>query len=320
MKKIVIITLIVSLFGLGTYLFYKEGTLAVNKKDATFKTFVVEKGATLDAIINKLASEGLIRNRLSFYWVVKQKGIERSIQAGSFRLSPSLDAYQIADALTKGKEDTWITIPEGLRKEEVAEIVAKELDISTAEFISAAQEGYLFPETYSVPKTATVQEVTDLMKKTLAEKYDAKMRANAKKLGLNDQQVIILASLLEREALFDDDRQEIASILVRRFKEEYPLQVDATVQYVLGYQPDEKRWWKRSLTYDDLKIESLYNTYAVTGLPPTPISSPGIASIMAITEANPDTPYFFYLHDAQGKTYYAKTFEDHQKNIKKYLK
>lgn len=320
MKKLILVTLIVSLLGIGAYMFYKEGTLPVNKNDATYKSIVVEKGSNLDTIINKLASEGLIRNRLSFYWVVKQKGIERKIQAGSFRLSPSLDAYQIAEALTKGTEDVWITIPEGLRKEEVAEIIAKNLDISTAEFISLAPEGYLYPDTYLVPKEATAQYIIDLMKKTFNQKYDEDMRAKAKKLDLTDQQVVVFASLLERESIGDSDRSEIANIILRRYQEEHPLQIDATVQYVLGYQADEKRWWKKSLTYDDLKIESLYNTYKVTGLPPKPISSPGIQAIEAVVNANPDTPYFFYLHAPDGTAHYAKDLDGHEKNIKKYLR
>ena len=320
MKKLILVTIVVSLIGVGAYLFYKEGTLSVNKNDSDYQTFTVEKGETLDNIINKLANEKLIRSRLSFYWVVKQKGIERNIQAGSFRLSPSLDAYQIAEALTQGTEDVWITIPEGMRKEEVAEIVSKQLDISTAEFISAANEGYLFPETYLVPKTTTTQELIDLMKNTMNERYTQEMREDARKLGLTDQEVVIIASMLEREALFDDDRQQIANIMLRRTKEEYPLQIDATVQYVLGYQADEKRWWKKALTYDDLKRESLYNTYRVSGLPPAPISSPGISSIKAVTQANPDTPYFFYLHDPSGKTHYGKTIEEHERNINKYLR
>ena len=320
MKKLIIVTLIVSLLGIGAYMFYKEGTLPVNKNDKEFKTVVVPKGANLDTIINKLASEGLIRNRLSFYWVVKQKGIERNIQAGSFRLSRSLDAYQIAEALTKGTEDVWVTIPEGLRKEEIAEIVAKNLDISTAEFISLANEGYLYPDTYLVPELTTEQQMIDIMERTFSQKYDEDMRAKAKKLGLTDREVITLASLVEREAYSDDDRQGIADIMLRRYKEEHPLQIDATVQYILGYQAQEKRWWKRHLTYDDLKIESLYNTYKVTGLPPGPISNPGIRSIEAVVNADPDTKYFFYIHEPNGTVHFARTLEEHDRNVKKYLR
>ena len=98
-----------------------------------------------------------------------------------------------------------------------------------------------------------------------------------------------------------------------------PLQVDATVQYVLGYQLNEKRWWKKALTFDDLKIQSPYNTYVVSGLPPAPISSPGMAAIEAVLNATTDTPYLFYIHDLQGNTYYGKDYAEHQENIEKYL-
>lgn len=320
MKKLLIFGLLIFGFGMITYLVFKEGSLPVNKKDTSYKRFVIEKGATVDSIANKLASENLIRSKIVFRFIVRQLGLEKKIQAGSFELSPSYSAEQIAVNLTKGTEDTWLVVPEGLRKEEIAEIVAKNLSVSTDEFKSLAKEGYLYPDSYLVPKLSTAQNIIDLMNKTLTSRYTTEMRDKAKKLGFTDQQVIIIASLVEREAKNDDDRQEVANIIVRRLKEDHPLQIDATVQYVLGYQANEKRWWKAALTYDDLKIESLYNTYKVTGLPPQPISNPGIRSIEAVVNANPKTPYFFYIHEPNGRAHYAKDLEEHEKNVQKYLR
>jgi UPF0755 protein len=320
MKKLTTVVIILVIIALAAFLFYKEGSLAVNKKDTSSKLFVVEPGESLDTIINHLASNDLIRNRVVFYLIVKQMNIETKIQAGDFRISPSMDARAIAEELTHGTLDIWVTIPEGLRKEEIAEIISEKFAIPESEFNALAKEGYLYPDTYLIPKSPNAQKIIDILTKTFDEKFTDEMKAKMQKKGMTINQVVTLASILEREAFGDSDRQQIANILYRRWQEDYPLQVDATVQYVLGYQADEKRWWKKSLTLNDLKIKSPYNTYVVTGLPPGPIASPGIAAMQAVLNADANTPYFFYIHDSKGVTHYAKTSEEHEANIQKYLR
>jgi UPF0755 protein len=320
MKKLIILLIILFIVGGGIFLFYKEGSLAVNKTDTSSTLFTVNQGETLDTIINNLSKEGLIRNRLVFYLVVKQMGIERKIQAGQFRLSPALNTYQIADALTHGTLDTWVVIREGLRKEEIAEIIAKQFNISETEFNQIAQEGYLFPDTYLIPSGASAQDIVNILRKRFDEKYNDDLKAKAKKNGLTDEEVVIIASMLEREAKFGDDREKIASVILRRYKEDHPLQLDATVQYALGYQPKEKRWWKKTTFYEDLKVDSPYNTYKNAGLPPAPISNPGQEALEAVVNANPNTPYFYYLSEPDGTTHFAKNLEEHERNIEKYLK
>jgi UPF0755 protein len=124
--------------------------------------------------------------------------------------------------------------------------------------------------------------------------------------------------MIEREAKLTEDRPRIASVIINRLTIDMKLDIDATVQYALGYQPQEKTWWKKSLTVDDLAIDSPYNTYLVAGLPPTPISNPGIAAITAVVNA-PDTHYLYYIADATGKSHFAETLEEHQQNIARYL-
>jgi UPF0755 protein len=136
--------------------------------------------------------------------------------------------------------------------------------------------------------------------------------------GFSLDEIIIIASLIEREAKYEVDRQIIASVILNRLKIGMKLDIDATVQYVLGYQPKEKDWWKRELTFDDLEITSRYNTYKFAGLPPGPICNPGISVIKAVLDA-PNTNYLYYLSDKSGKTYYAESKEEHDKNISKYL-
>lgn len=320
MKKILIVTILLLLIALFGYLFYREGTLAVNSTSEESIIFVVDPGENLDSIINNLSKAGLIRNRIVFYLVVKQLGIEREIQAGDFRLSPAMNAYEIADEFTHGTIDIWVTVLEGLRKEEIAEIMSKTFDISETEFNTLAEEGYLFPDTYLIPKNPTAQQVIDIMRATYETKYSEELRTQARANELSDEEVLILASIVEREAKFDQDRAQVASVLLARYREDYPLEVDATIQYALGYQTTENRWWKSSLTFADLENTSRYNTYKNAGLPPTPISNPGIASIRAVVNADENTPYRFYLSEPNGTTHYSKTFEEHNRNIEKYLR
>lgn len=319
MKKLIILVVVLTLIGIGGYLYYQEGKLPVNKNATEYTMFVIEPGQDLDSIINDLSSEDLIRNRLAFYLVVKQLGIERKIQAGDFRLSQSMSADQIAQELTRGTIDVWVTIPEGLRKEEIAELMATQFDIPETEFNELAEEGYLFPDTYLVPKNPTAQQIIDIMQANFDAKVGDDIREKAREKGMTLDELVTFASIVEKEA-FKNDKQEVADIMYRRLEEDYPLQVDATVQYALGYQAREKRWWKKQTTFEDLKYESPYNTYLNTGLPPAPISNPGLASIEAAANADADTPYMFYLHDTKGNTYYAETYDEHLENIERYLR
>jgi UPF0755 protein len=319
MKKVIYIIAILVSVAIALLTLYTEGKLPVNKNAEKSVMFVVNKGENLDSIINKLSSEKLIRNRVVFYLVVKQLGIERKIQAGDFRLSQSMSAEEIAKELTHGAVDIWVTVREGLRKEEVAEIMSKEFDISETEFNNLSREGYLFPDTYLIPKNPSVEQIVNIMESTFNKRYSEELQKKARKNGFTDLELITFASIIEKEATAND-KQEVADILFKRLRDNYPLQVDATVQYAIGYQVNEKRWWKKQTTFEDLKIESPYNTYKNVGLPPNPICSPSLASIKAAANASVDTPYMFYLHDRKGKTYYAETYDQHLENIEKYLR
>jgi len=319
MKKKSLTLIIVAIIFVGLVLFYKEGTLPVNKNSKETKIFVVKKGENMDDIIGNLAKEDLIRNRIVFFIIVKKLGIERKIQAGDFRLSPSMDAYTIANNITHGTLDVWLTIIEGLRKEEIAQIVSQNLGIPEIEFLKQAQEGYLFPDTYLIPKQATAGGIIEILVNNYHRRFDQALKNQAEKNGLTEKQVLILASLVEKEGKNDVDRQKIASIILKRYREGMPLQLDATVQYAVGYQTNEKTWWKKYLTKDDLKIDSPYNTYKNVGLPPAPIANPGLSSIKAVINADIKTPYWYYLSDINGKMHYSKTLEEHNANIKKYL-
>ncbi len=301
------------------YLFYKEGSLPVNKNDKASKIFVVKQGEPLNAIVNNLASEDLIRNKIIFYLIVKQLGIERKIQAGDFRLSAGMTAPELANNLTHGTLDIWITLIEGTRKEEMAQVISKNLDIPEVEFIKMAEEGYIFPDSYLVPRTASAETVLSIIKNNFKNKFNEELHTQIKNKKLTEKQVLILASMVEREARQPATRQKVAGIILKRYLADWPLQIDATVQYALGYQSTEKSWWKRELTEDDLKIDSPFNTYKNKGLPPEPISNPSLSSIKAVINADENTPYWYYLTDKNGVMHYSVTLEEHHANINKYL-
>jgi len=319
MKKVYILFFVLIVVVLGGYFFFKEGVLPVDKNNRETKIFVINKGETLNEITRKLVNQDLIRNRIVFYLLVKQLGIEKKIQAGDFRLSPSMTAYGIANNLTHGTLDNWITIIEGLRKEEIAQIISSNFDIPETDFLKHAQEGYLFPDTYLIPREATSGSIIEILTNNYHRRFSNDLIAEAKKAGLSEKEVLILASLVEKEGKYYSDKQKVAGILLKRLKNDWPLQLDATIQYALGYQPGVKTWWKKDLTKEDLEIDSPYNTYKNIGLPPGPICNPGLESIKAVIYADKNTPFWYYISDKKGVLHFAETLEEHNLNINKYL-
>lgn len=317
MKKINILLFLFIVVSVLYYLFYKEGSLPVNKNSTVSKMFVVKQGESLDNIVNSLDNEGLIRNKIVFYLIVRKLGIERKIQAGEFRLSPNMSADVVANTLTHGTLDIQITLIEGMRKEEMAQIISKALDIPEIEIVRTSKEGYIFPDTYMFPKNATMDTVLSIIKNN--NKFVNVIKTISKKTKLTEKEVMILASLVEREARQPATREKIAGIILKRYMADWPLDLDASLQYILGYQPLEKTWWKNSLTDEDKKIDSPYNTYKNKGLPPEPICNPSLSSIEAVLNADPKTPYWYYLTDNNGVMHYSTTLEEHEANVQKYL-
>ncbi len=313
---------LVLVFGMAIFaglLWWKDGTSSVDPQDSTPVIFVINRGEGIKSIAQRLSQENLIRSPTAFFILVKLLNIDSDIQAGDFRLNPAMDAPTVARELTHGIVDVWVTTLEGWRVDEVATKLAKELDIPEGEFLRVAQEGYMFPDTYLVPRSASAAAVVKLFTDTFDKKVTDQMRQDAALRGLSLSQLVTLASIVEREGRTDEDRPVIAGILLNRLREGWPLQADATLQYALGYQSAEKTWWKQGLTTDDKEIDSLFNTYKHLGLPPGPISNPGLSSIRAAVYPM-ETEYWFYLHDPNGGVHYATTLEEHNANIAQYLR
>jgi len=290
------------------------------------KTFIIKKRESLSSVAERLQKENLIRSSLAFKILVLNESLSGKIQAGSFHLNSSQSPQEIANILTHGTEDIWLTFPEGWRKEEFAQrLVANLTNFDSDGFLRLATnyEGELFPDTYLLPKQASASAVFNLLFNNFQKKFDKQMEETLLKSDLTKKEALILASLVERETKNDQDRSIVAGILIKRLKKDWSLQVDAALQYVVAsarckVQDIKCEWW-RPVEKEDLKINSPYNTYKYKGLPPTPICNPGLASLKAVIDPQ-ETDFWFYLSDEKGKMHYAKTIEEHNENIKLYLK
>jgi len=307
-----VLFLIFLLFGF----WWKNGLSAVNPSDNSPQIFIVERGQGIREIAKNLKDEGLIRDQIVFFLLTKQLGLDKKIEAGDFRFYKSMTATEIANGLTHGTLDIWITIPEGNRAREIAQLLEKRIPSYQNDWAQELEdeEGYLFPDTYLIPKDADINLIISTFKNNFEVKYKT---LGTPENNLTKNEVVTIASLVEREAKFDRDRLLVASVILNRLNIEMKLDIDATLQYALGFQEKEKRWWKKSLTEADKTFDSPYNTYLTSGLPPTPISNPGLSSLEAVI--NPATTnYLYYISDSMGNNHYAQDYEDHLDNIKKY--
>lgn len=277
--------------------------------------FVINPGESVSKIASDLQQKKLVRSPFAFKLLVARLGVAKKIEAGDFRLSPTMSSQEIALTLTHGALDVWVTIPEGFRSEEIGERLQKSLGINPEDFGKAAEEGYMFPDTYLIPKESSADDVAKIMKKNFQNKVDDKLKS-ASSSKLSDKELLILASIVEREARSEGERPVVASVLLNRLNIGMALQADATVQYTLGKSKNDK-WWP-PVGQEDYKVKSKFNTYLSAGLPPSPICNPGLASISAV--ASPaNTDYLYYLHDKDGHVHFAKTLDEHNANIAKYL-
>ncbi|MDY6877872.1 MAG: endolytic transglycosylase MltG [Chloroflexota bacterium] len=303
--------------------------------DDTPVTFVIEAGETAVEIATRLKREGLISDVELFRRYAQYHNLDAGIEAGTFTLRQTMTIPEIAQALQQGqRQEQVITLQEGLRLEQVATAVAAQTSIPQDEFLAlvttgwrdvglafdflaelppaATLEGFLFPETYRLPEEPVATDLLIRMLETFETRVTPEMRAAAAERGLSLYELVTLASIVEREAVLDAERPVIAGVYYNRLAAEWFLGACPTVQYALGLSTD---WWP-PFTLDATEVDSPYNTYRNLGLPPTPICSPGLASIQA-TAYPADTDYYFFLVDCtknDGSHIFAVTDEEHLRN------
>ncbi|MCO6452911.1 MAG: endolytic transglycosylase MltG [Caldilineales bacterium] len=308
--------------------------------------FHVELGETGFSISERLQEMGVIQSASLFRLYMRLNGIDQKLEAGDFQVSAAMTVPEIAETLQEARaEDVIVRIPEGRRAEEIALLLEEQGIVNAADFLAAVRtgdtallglpdypllsskppglsfEGYLFPDTYRLPVGASPATILRVMFETLELRVDADMRARIAASGLSFHQALTLASIVEREAALADERPLIASTYRNRLGEICASEVfgylgaDPTAQYAMGYSPDQQTWWPTVETVEDyLKFNSPYNTYLYPGLPPGPIDSPGLSSIVAAIEPA-ETLYCYFVASTGGAHVFARTGAEHQLNV-----
>jgi len=319
---IALLVLLFVFFGvLGSFYFYYN--TEVNKPIVVTdsnQSFEIQKGSSISDIAVQLEILGFLSRPeiLKFYLLQHPNKI---IQAGYYKLdkTKTYTIKDLVDLFQTGSFNVKLTFLEGWRVEEYADYLSKKISPQFAEkFLQSKyiKEGYMFPDTYTIDINYDPSKLVSFMRNTFNNKVSNKLFSKANETGLTKEQVVILASILEREMNIEKDKPIVAGILIKRLNNGWPLQTDATVQYIKG---TSKNWWP-IVTPKDLKtLKSPYNTYLNKGLPPKPISNPGFHSIEAVINYK-ESPYWFYVTGKGGVTYYAKTLEGHNQNVNKYLR
>ena len=295
------------------------------------RSFRIEQGESVSSVTTRLEEANIIINAEYLYDYLVYTGLDTTLQAGEYFLSPALSMIDIATELQDSTpEDITLTILSGWRMEEIAaSLPTSGLDISPEAFIAAAQtppqvlafaspatmEGFFLPDSYLLPRITTVDQLLDIIARNFTLHITDDMRAGFAAQGLDVNQAVILASIVERESIQNEEMTLIASVFINRLNIGMTLGSDPTIQYALGYDSINQTWWTNPLSLDDLKFDSPYNTYIYAGLPPAPISNPSLDALNAVAFPESSTYYYFQAKcDGSGYHTFAVTFEEHLAN------
>jgi len=293
--------------------------------------FVIDEGESATSIASRLESEGLIRSSRAFLTYLIYSGQDTSIQAGQYQLQPGLNALEMAQKLQDATpEEVIFQILPGWRLEEVAAALPTSgVEITPEKFMRLANspkrtwlpegmpdldtlEGYLFPDVYTFKRDVSSQDFFTEILKRFEDQITPEMWDAFEAQGLTLHEAVILASIVQREAVIPEEQPMIASVFFNRLKVGMKLESDPTVQYALGFDEVEETWWKNPLYLNDLKQISPYNTYMNGGFPPAPICSPGYSALRSVAFPA-ETPYYYFRADCDGsgKHNFSITFEEH---------
>lgn len=321
-----LILLIVVIFSYGV--FFHGNRSGADDGDGQKVYVRIAPGMNAERIASLLKEEGVIDHDLMFRLAAKWSGSDGKFKTGDYQLKKHMENKEVLAMLVAGQTATLrVTIPEGYGVEQIAKTLAEKGIVKEKDFCRAAEgfksydymttnketkyraEGFLFPDTYEIAGDFTAEDIMKMMVEQFDHELTPEMRTRAEEMGLTIRQLVILASLVEKEAQVEEDRPIIAQVFLNRIQKEMPLQSCATIQYILGNP-------KAELSVEDTKIESPYNTYLHRGLPPGPIANPGIASIKAVLYAEP-VPYLYFVADKNGKHHFSVTYEEHLRAIDK---
>ncbi len=282
--------------------------------------FIIRAGEGFGEIVFNLEQSDLIRSSGAFKILSLLTGSAHKFKPGFYELSSHLSSKEIMSLLIRGTKEIQVVIPEGLSVFEVDRILSNEKIIKAGELVDYDQkedaEGKLFPDTYKFFVGSKVEDVASIFLKNFNSKINPLLKIESSQSKTN----LILASLVQEEVWDFKEQQLVAGIIKKRLKIGMPLQIDATICYLKKIKLPNPLKTCYPLTPLDMKIDSPYNTYLYKGLPPGPISSPGISAMEAVIKSQ-NSPFWFYLSDIDtGKTYFAKDLDEHNRNITTYLK
>lgn len=332
-KKFLLVSIVIILCGLslgGVYLYYQH-IRTINVSDINI---ILKKNQSIEQVAKLLQEKNVIKNQDAFIYHAGKKGLKLNVKAGNYIIYPKTKLDDIITKIKNGKSDfTIITIPEGYTLYQIGDILEKnnllkkqdilneKLDVlkNNDLFLSKKDiyydlEGYLFPDTYYILEGSSKETIINLMVGRFKTVFTDKDKARTKELGLDVNEVITIASLIEREAANDSERSRISGVIYNRLKKGMLLQIDAAVIY--AHTKGEKTIEK--VYFSTLKIQSKYNTYLYKGLPPGPIASPGKASIEAALYPEKND-YLYYLANGNNHVF-SKTYKEQLENEKKYIK
>jgi UPF0755 protein len=329
-RAILILLALVAIAAAGVAgLLYKRTSEPFRGYEGTEQFVTIEPGSGTRAIGRRLIDAGVILDEATFRAALWRSGRARGLQAGEFRFDRAMTPAEVVDKIARGDVyNRRITFPEGLSIREMARIYEQQGFGKAAAFVEAAGdpaairdidpvatdlEGYLFPETYSVPRDTTAAKLVGLMAARFRQLFSADLQQAAQALELTPREAVTLASLVEEETAEPTERPIVAAVYLNRLKIGMGMQADPTVIYAL----QRAGRYDGNLRRDDLSFDSPYNTYRYPGLPPGPIASPGLASLQAaVAPAKVDYLYFVSRND--GSHVFARTLVEHNENVRQY--
>ncbi|WP_060794472.1 endolytic transglycosylase MltG [Clostridium perfringens] len=325
-KSMVLISIFIILLVINLAVFVvkynsiKQSPLQYNQADITFK---VKEGESLNGLFERLNNENVLRSSFFSKIYIKFNNVEESIKPGTYTVNSDISFQDFLSVLTDGKvSEAKVTFPEGYTVEDIAKKLEESKVCTKDEFLKVVKEyplpsyikpnnerkyeleGFLFPDTYAIPKGTTPKQIIEMM----LNRFEGVINEIQSELGITIpkeeyEKYVIVASMVEKEARDDSERAEIASVIYNRLQKGMPLQIDATVLYALGEHKD-------TVLYKDLKVDSPYNTYKIKGLPVGPICNPGKPSLLAAIRPAKTDYIYYLLNPSNNKHYFTNNYED----------
>ncbi|MGM0437131.1 MAG: endolytic transglycosylase MltG [Bacillota bacterium] len=323
MKKSAIIFLILIIIS-ASFIRFVTFLQPVERNSDKVYSVNIDYGSTSKKVADLLYENNIIRSSFAFNVIINLFGYDNQLRAGYYEISPENNIFEVIDIIKKGRVATFkVSIPEGSTLKEIINRFKEKTNYSEEEYLNTAKnidlqkeyfpensddikyklEGYLYPDTYKIEKNYKPVQIYKLMLKEFEDKWLLKLKNKANNSNYSILELVTIASMVEKEAKLTEEKPIIAGVIYNRLDKNMKLQIDATVQYILPLRKDR-------LLYSDLKLESKYNTYLYSGLPPGPISNPGDNSLEAVL--NPKkTEYLFYFAREDGSHEFSKTYQEH---------